>query len=203
LSVVVTAAITFGALHFLPIEIFTESAQMDAAGREIEYRQLTQAPAANYGHAYIDTGLSAPQPIYRARFTHRKTETAWDRRFALGLLHLFNIGSGLVAGILLVVFLWHWKRRRYYWTLLLPLLAGAYVMLFVLMEDYYLLIRSWALSRTAYYTALQCAGLCLGILIGRPIARTLSRMFIPPKARQHLAFLWSVDGKQPPPARLP
>ena len=34
-----------------------------------------------------------------------------------------------------------------------------------------------------------------------PIARTLLRMFIPPKPRQHFAFLWAADGKTMPAAR--
>jgi len=38
----------------------------------------------------------------------------------------------------------------------------------------------------------------VGIMIGRPVARGMLKILTPPKIRQHLAFLWIVDGKMLP-----
>jgi hypothetical protein len=48
------------------------------------------------------------------------------------------------------------------------------------------------------FILLESAGLGVGLLLGRPVARALLRILVPPKPRQHLAFLWTIDGKRLP-----
>jgi hypothetical protein len=61
----------------------------------------------------------------------------------------------------------------------------------------YEFIRGQCHQRALSQTAVQSLGVVLGIFLGRPIARTLVRMLIPPKPRQALTFLWTIDGKTP------
>ena len=103
--------------------------------------------------------------------------------------------------MLLVAFVWHWPRRRYALVMLLPFaIAVCVVGIFYLTDgdDEYGGLRGWILSRSLRYAAVEAACFALGIWIGRPVARGLVRMFIPPKPRQHFAFLWRIDGKTPP-----
>jgi hypothetical protein len=63
-----------------------------------------------------------------------------------------------------------------------------------------ILIREWGIVQIGLYLLIEIPGVAIGAWIGRPIARLLLKILVPPKARQHLAFLWIVDGKERLPA---
>jgi hypothetical protein len=62
----------------------------------------------------------------------------------------------------------------------------------------YRVVRPQCFERIGIETAIQALGLLIGVLIGRKVSRAIARTIIPPKPRQALAFLWSVDGKKLP-----
>jgi len=114
-----------------------------------------------------------------------------------------SVFLGFLAGTLYVTLLWHWPRIRYFWCLLLPLAPAAFLIFAFGQSSEYEYIRGEVFARIAGQTGLQCVGILLGIVVGRNVSRTLVRMFVPPKARQLLAFLWQVDGKTIPAAMQP
>jgi MFS family permease len=128
----------------------------------------------------------------------------WDRRrhfnwWVFAAVTGMAAGIALVSGILMVTFLWHWRQRGYRLALLLPFVIAAALVGYFVLDDMYEEIFWWAVRVALGYALLEALFMALGIKIGRPIARGLLRMFVPPKPRQHFAFLWQVDGKTPPP----
>jgi hypothetical protein len=198
LAVIVLAGFAFGGIAMMHLDIYTQSFECDATGRQVEYRPVPGS--SNYSAVYSDTGAPAPaQPLYRARIRKWEKDSYNPSWLALAATNLLSIGSGLTAGILLVIFLWHWRKSRYAWVMLYPVVAGAFAALIILLNDYYDFVRSWSLLRIGYHALIQGLAMGLGILIGRPIARFLVHLFVPPRPRQQLAFLWYADGKTPPP----
>jgi hypothetical protein len=213
IAVVVLAAILFGAITYMHLDMFTEGVQVAGPNeREVEYRQMPASGpggSSNWGPVYKDTGETAPEPIeYRVRLRKfdpnpRQRRSPYREIIeALVMIHLFSVATGFVAGVLAAVFLWHWQRRRYVYLMLLPLVSALFVIGTILTQDYWVWIQRWGIERTLYYGSVQAAAVFLGVLAGRPIARTLVRMFIPPRPRQHLNFLWHIDGKTPPAATV-
>ncbi len=112
-----------------------------------------------------------------------------------------SVGSaalGFFLGVLLATFMWHWPRRRYAAGIVLPAIALLFVICIYCNDHQYDSIRRWCIWRMVIQFAIQSGGLMLGARLGRTISRALLRVVIPPKTRQLLAFLWLVDGKQPP-----
>ncbi|HEX8523323.1 MAG TPA: hypothetical protein VF669_13790 [Tepidisphaeraceae bacterium] len=197
LGVVVLAAVLFGVIGFLHTDIYLQSSMVDAAGRMIEYRQIGNT--STYGPVYVDTGETAPSsPLYRAVRRNRNTKTVMEAWEPIIFVNLFSIGVGIAAGLLLVVFVWHWRKRRYYLMALLPFASAGFTIATLFGNDYYDWVRGWMIQRMAYHAAVQSATFAFGVLIGRPVGRTLLRMFVPPRPRQVFNFLWRVDGKVPP-----
>ena len=154
--------------------------------------KATSQPITNWTYAYT---LDASEAI-NSPWGRRYQQPWWVNLIIVG----FAAGIGLVTGVLLVVFLWHWKRRGYRWALVLPFaVASGLCVVFWVNEEYHPILP-WAVRVTLGYACIQAAFMALGINIGRPIARGLLRMFVPPRPRQHFAFLWRVDGKNPPAA---
>jgi hypothetical protein len=85
-------------------------------------------------------------------------------------------------------------------ALLLPVAVAAVLTLIFCVAEEYELIRWWAIRVAFGYALLEGFFMFVGSLLGRPTARGLLRMFVPPRPRQHFAFLWKVDGKPPPQA---
>ena len=103
---------------------------------------------------------------------------------------------GALAGGLFSVVLWHLKsgRRALAW---LPPLVGCGVASLIWVNDpTAILIWRWGLWWIVAYFFIESAAVGAGLLLGRPIARGLLRILLPPAPRQHLAFLWTIDGKQ-------
>jgi len=203
-----------GALTLWHIEMFTNTTMVAPDGREVEYAEIP-APAgaaAGAGTSWTPVYKGTTQPavgeVRRLRtleFPPEQRNPLWRRR-AFELNVLCAAAVAFASGVLVVVFMWHWRRRRYGLVTLLPfLVAGVVVALMYAtdLDDEYGEVRGWLVSRSIAYATLEAAFLVIGMLIGRPIARGLLRMFIPPKVRQHFAFLWRIDGKTPPPASLP
>jgi len=197
MGVIVLAGFAFGGIAMLHLDLFTEGFECDPAGREVAYPQ-----GSSTGAVYVDTGKPAPTTVYRARLRKIQRDSHEWARAAIVTLNLLSLGSGLTAGVLLVVFVWHWPKRRYLWMPLYPLLCAGFVCIIVVLNDYYDFVRGWAVQRAGYHALVQALAMGVGIMIGRPIARFIVGLFVPPRARQHLSFLWRVDGKTPPPVAV-
>ncbi len=199
-SAFLLAGITFGAIQFTHIDLYTYMITIGPDGRRVMWSQNAA------GSTYVYEDDKTPAVVSRSVYTlvpptdpRYRFNRGWED---LILINLLSIGSGFAAGVLLVVILWHWQKRRYGWVLAVPLIASACVLGTIYLFSDYDFIRGWATRRVLYHAALQCASISLGILLGRPIARAVVRIFIPPRPRQYLAFLWRADGKPMPLANL-
>lgn len=203
LAVITLACIAFGAIQVLHVEAMSYITTVDAQGREIDHQPIGP------GGAYVAVYAGTTQPVVNAGRTRnvrtftpspRMMQFQTERPWWIPLIILgFAAGSGIAAGMLLVTFLWHWDKRNYVWTVLLPLATAGFVCTMIYFDDWYDLIRAWSLQRVVMWGLIETAFMYIGILIGRPFARLLLRMFVPPRPRQHLAFLWHADGKVLPP----
>jgi hypothetical protein len=198
-------SIGLGALTVSHIEMFTWTKLIAPDGREVEYMEV---PASTGGGGGLWTtvykGTTQPavgqQRTVRTLEAPRSEDFRWRWRFMVMNAVLAG-GTALLSGALLVVFIWHWPRRRYWLVMLLPFVIATFVAAIFYVtdtDDEYGAVRGWIVSRSMEYAALEAACFAVGIWIGRPAARGLLRMFIPPKPRQHFSFLWRIDGKTPP-----
>ena len=126
------------------------------------------------------------------RTDHKKDDYAF-----VAFMHGLSLVAGFVLALLAVVVLHHWPR----WTFLIPVLlvpisAGLIVWLIWRAEAPHLL--DWGTVYILTQAAAHLAGGLAGILFGRPLARLIVTLALPPRPRQVLAFLWLVDGKEPP-----
>ena len=200
--------IGLGALTVSHIEIFTWSKLIAPDGREVEYMEVPASTATGTGASWTTVYKGTTQPAVGQQRNVRTLEhphnedLRWRWRFMV-MNAVLAAGTALVSGALLVVFIWHWPRRRYWLAMLLPFVIASFVVAMFYVtdtDDEYGAVRGWIVSRSMEYAALEAVCLAIGILIGRSAARGLLRMFIPPKPRQHFAFLWRIDGKTPPAA---
>jgi hypothetical protein len=191
----------FGALQMAHVESFTDSRAETLDGRETEWMQPTGPGPAQQ----VLKGTT--QPVNNWRYVRairhpvgaELTQYRWNFFFeTLGTSLL-----GFAVGMLMVVFFWHWKRRGYAIAMLLPFVVAGFVIVILNFDDQYDRIRPWAIQVVLGFAALEMCLMGAGVLLGRKIARGLLRMFIPPKPRQHFAFLWAVDGKEMTPAVNP
>ena len=115
----------------------------------------------------------------------------------VALMHAISFFWGLLLALLLVLSLLHWPR----WTYLIPVLfvslAAAAIVWFAWRDEAPYLL-DWGTPYILSQAAAHLAGGLTGILFGRRLARLVITLMLPPRVRQHLAFLWLVDGKQPP-----
>ncbi len=122
---------------------------------------------------------------------------------------LFAAGF-LVIGVILATISWHWRKRRQFVWIAVPLIAfGLVLAITMAQEPGYSRFGgvTGADSRTlearvfAVVLFLQLAILLFALRFGRTILRGLLLVFVPPKTRQLFAFLWYCDGKAMPAAR--
>ncbi|MEA2708703.1 MAG: hypothetical protein QOF78_1304 [Phycisphaerales bacterium] len=206
LNAIFWICIGLGAITFEHWQMFTFSKEVGADGREITYVELPP-PSGIGGATWTPVYKGTTQPVgevRRVRMLEPPDDPRWRHRFlAFNLISATVLSLG--AGVLLVVFMWHWRRRRYALATVMPFVIAACAVTFMSLTDYddeYAPVQGWMISRALRYAALEAAFFALGIWIGRPVARGLLRMFIPPRARQYFAFLWRIDGKIPPPATV-
>jgi len=134
---------------------------------------------------------------YRIR-TPQPEDPFWAerQRFQELALGAIAVGLGLLTGSLFTVLLWHvrWPWRALAW---MPPLLGCCVAALIWVNDSMALaIWQWGLNWIIVYCLMECAAVFIGLWLGRPIVRGMLRLILPPKPRQHLAFLWTIDGKQ-------
>ena len=195
----------FGAIQVMHVETLSFNHEVaDVDGREVEW---TMPAAPNSASIMVYKGTTQPAAGWHNERTLVPPNPGvfhgnWSLGFVLGMA-LGDAALGFVTGALLVTLFWHWKRRRYPLVMLLPFLVAAFALYGTIFDssNEYASIAGWTASRILMHAAGQAAAIALGVLLGRPLARGLVRMFIPPKPRQHLAFLWQADGRPVPPVR--
>jgi hypothetical protein len=103
---------------------------------------------------------------------------------------------GAISGGAVSVFLWHvhdWRRL----VAFAPALIGVGFTFVGWSNDAAAIqVQNIVRDQTAFCAILEIVGVLLGLWLGRPIARAALSLVLPPKPRQHLAFLWATDGKQ-------
>ena len=119
---------------------------------------------------------------------------------------LVMLAGGLTTfavGCFWAVMILHSSRRRL-------LIFGAVVMgaVAALMTTFFITLDPRWLGQAAveqlgprivpYSLALFTIAFITGLMIGRSVVRGLVRAFLPPRLRGSLAFLWTVEGLQPP-----
>jgi len=113
------------------------------------------------------------------------------------LMRGLSFSSGFVLAMLAAVVLYHWRR----WGYLIPVVAisvGAGLLVWGIWRNEQPHLLDWANPHILAHAAAHLAGGLAGILLGRPLARLIATLVLPPRVRQVLAFLWLVDGKEPP-----
>jgi prepilin signal peptidase PulO-like enzyme (type II secretory pathway) len=190
-----------GAVQVVHLETFSYSKMVANDGRDVEWGQVTNAAGTpgGWGAIYADTKQPAPNWKMIRTFTRPENYPKWGWE-EIALYVFFGAAIGFTTGVLLVVFFWHWRRKRYPLVMILPFAIAAVVATVSYYAEEYGPLFGWAVSRLLMYAALEAAFISLGILVGRPIMRGLLRTFIPPRPRQHFAFLWRADGKTMPAA---
>lgn len=185
----------FGAAQGIQIDRNTYVIRMAIDGREVE---PDPRPGAS---GFVIRGTTQPSPDWNWMRTALRPED-WSIRPFWDILTgwLLDTIFGVVTGALLVTVMWHWPRRQYALVTLLPFVPAAFVLAMTLGEwdHQYDLVAGWVVRSVLAHAGVQGLSIGAGILLGRPIARGLVRMFIPPRPRQHLAFLWHADGKMMP-----
>lgn len=210
IGVVVLASIGFGAVSVGYIEDMTYRQLMSADQKPAEWKQISLASGGTT-YQVVKKGTTRPVVNWKLYYTLQPTgdddQSPWGNRktatlFEQGVLAGCAAALGLIFGLLLVVFLWHWKKRRYLLVTLLPLAPAIFMICVFYLNEEFELIVSWATRVAICFALWEAAWIGVGILVGRPIARGLLRMFVPPRPRQYLAFLWTIDGKSPPLPRV-
>jgi hypothetical protein len=116
-------------------------------------------------------------------------------------MYMTIAAAGILAflvGIFNAVFFWHLKSNTRMVALVFPLIAFVGASMCWLLDYMSRFLHGWGMTRLGAYLLLESICVMAGVVAGRTIARAILRWFIPPKVRQHLAFLWTVDGKKAP-----
>jgi hypothetical protein len=186
---VVTVAHTEIATNRRPVTLDGQPAVWNETGTgpRVVLKGTTQ-PVNGYRWAYTLEDVGHGQMSYM----NRRRWFTWGAVFALMGM---SAAVALVTGVLMVTFLWHWKRRGYRLALLLPFAVAAALLGYFALNHEYEEIFWWSAGVAFGYALLQAVFMAAGTILGRPIARGVLRMFVPPRPRQHFAFLWRVDGK--------
>jgi len=124
-------------------------------------------------------------------------ELAARNALELGWYVFVSFAVPAVVMTLIVVAAHHWKRWGYALVaVLLPLIPAMLVHAVARHEFPDAVHRMTPFFKA--HTGVQILGGMTGALLGRPFVRLLATLFLPPRARQALAFLWLADRKTPP-----
>jgi hypothetical protein len=137
--------------------------------------------------------------VYSIEPGHTLTpEEIRQERYALFMIEATAGTLAVLVGIFHSVFFWHVKGATRALAFVFPLISFMGASAFWLLNPMARFLRGWGIATLCVDLLFQCACVVAGLAFGRPIARALLRWFIPPKPRQHLAFLWTTDGKKLP-----
>lgn len=150
-----------------------------------------------------ETGETVDPKDVTLRRVRKPWSEIWRRdREEYSVLLVVTVLTALVAGVVAAAVTWHIRRRWLLLWLLLPMAAGAVAcLLTMLFETYADSFMLWYPVAFGTATAVECAAMGVGLLFGRPVVRALATLFVPPKPRQALAFMWLGDGLKPPRSR--
>jgi hypothetical protein len=127
--------------------------------------------------------------------TDEQTRHLW----AQGWLTFFAVLLGLITGVLFSSLVWHCQGRSRLWGFLPPVAGCGVAGILWFSNPMTELIRDWGLLQIGLFFLVEMVAVGIGLWIGRSFARGLVRILVPPRPRQHLAFLWITDGKAPTP----
>lgn len=172
---------------------------MLAYGHTMEMTDLQQSPHAMAARNRATTPTALPM-TYRYEYRVRQfaaNDVDGRSQMVTNQVILGSIagGLGLLTGILFASLLWHLKGPVRLLALLPAAVGCGFVAFGWNSDPMTAAIRNWGLTQIGLYFLLESVTAGVGLLVGRPIARGLVRLLVPPKPRQHLAFLWITDGK--------
>jgi hypothetical protein len=167
-----------GLFSYIHLEVFTQRTYPQNANGSYVYSN------------YAPRSIRPPPPPNPNYYDDR--ETAWK---VLGSL---SIANAVLLGSFCAVSMWHVRKERLYFALGWPILAALVTYGLWWANENIELIVNWSIVRLVIYTVINIAAMVVGLKVGRPIARFLLRVLVSPKLRQHVHFLWTCDGLQPP-----
>jgi hypothetical protein len=165
-------------------------------------RPVNWSGAGVAGYVIEGTNIVVRNPVYMRELYPWNPDSTQPGPGLTGmsLLTSASLLLGLIAGILCVTLLWHWPRHRYFYSVIVALIPASLISIPFTTSIEYVHLRDQCIERSSTQVGFQCLGILLGIMFGRAISRGIIQSIIPPKPRQALAFLWLVDGKNPPSA---
>lgn len=116
-----------------------------------------------------------------------------DKYFVAFMLASSFVNAFLTAMVAVLAFP-HW-RRHWYLALVLPLALVANVIAALTWHFEAPHLFTWGIGFIVAHGCVQLLGGIVGINAGRPLARLAVRIFLPPRVRPHLAYIWLADNK--------
>ena len=190
-------------LSLVPLEELTSYRQVSIASSSTQpvsganpTSQISSTTTVISGGRIIITGPGGTSTSTYRRVVREPSE---HDAALIALLRGLSFVLGFVLATLTAIFLHHWRRWCYVGPVLVVSAGAAALTLYGWNYDYPHLVH-WAIPHVVAHAVSCFAGGLVGILFGRAFARLLLTIILPPRVRQVLAFLWLVDGKQPPAA---
>lgn len=169
---------------------------MLAYGHTMEMVGYRQSSFPQLVNGRFVPGYRRYQLRYEIRQIHREDNDEQTRHeWAQGWLAFFAILLGLITGMMFSAFLWHCRGWLRLFGFLPVIASSAVAMVLWIGNPATEEIRVWGLLQIGEFFLIELAAIGVGLLFGRRFARGLIRVMVPPKVRQHLAFLWITDGK--------
>src|SRR3954465_3771146 len=131
-----------GAAEVAHVQQFTYSRMETFDGRhQVEWAQV---PGGS-GWTSLIKGTTQPVTQYRSVrvLTPQNANDYRPRKWDVIPFLVGAVAIGFFAGMLMVQFLWHWRRRRYVWALMLPLVVAGFVSVIFGFDEEYERIRPW------------------------------------------------------------
>ncbi len=196
-------------------ELHLEWLKQDPSVRTPAPDPTTTASQANFiaqgAHPYsrIDSNWWAAQDLSLLL----QKSGGWWAMFDWGIVYAW-LGAFLpltAAGIVWSIALSHVRRRRLW--IVIPVVYAIVVAILAVVwsAEGPRSSRAWSwntgrdLAGEVYFVpaiamtiGAEMIAVFVGLMVGRPLARGLVRMFLPPKRRAPMSFLWTCDGKEPP-----
>jgi hypothetical protein len=169
---------------------------MVAYGHMIEMTDFVQVSGGPVPGAPPGTSFTPYKFVYAIKHIPPDDwEQQASRRWSQIWLATITVALGLVTGVLFSTLLWHCKGLLRLAAFLPPILGCGIAALGWASDPQSAPIRNWGLMQIGLYFGIDLLTIATGVLLGRRFARGMLQVLVPPKARQHLAFLWIVDGK--------